>query len=268
MFNITNLTIKNLTFKSCEIQWHGEQAAIFIQECSLVQLHFIHIYHARRVISLLGINILGNSYLQDITCSEIYFYYNETVPKAKDHNIVVNRYNITNTIRGKYGIYLNMSQHSYNVTFQILNTFIQKLKRTAAFLYVVSNNSAIQNTVFVTNCKFTNNNYYALKHFLYSVNVSVHLNCCQFLYNKYLNCKEFIWITHGNNAGIFNCDFKYNTVTLIKSTKLTIIGVMNVSNTEIKHCNFHDNIVSVLEVFNSVILIQNTIFSTIKTHYT
>ena len=260
MLNISNLVIKNLIFKNCEIQQHEKQAAIFIEECSFVQLNFIRIYHDEQVISLLGINILGDSYLQDITCFSIYLYYNETATKAKDHNIMVNRYNIINRVRGKYGIYLKMSQYSYKIIFHIMNTIIQKLNRSAAFLYVISNNSAISNTVFVTNCKFINNSYFDTKNFFYSVNVSVHFNCSQIIYNKYLNCEEFISIIHSGNVGIFNCDFSYNTP--IKSMK--IIGLKNISNIEIKHCNFHGNNVIVLVISKSIILIQNTTFSTIN----
>ena len=259
IFNITNLLIENLIFKNCKIQQQGLQVAIIIEKCSLVQLHFVHVYHARQVISLLGINIFGDSYLQDITCFEMRFYYSETVTKTKNHTILVNRYNITNSFAGKYGIYLDMSQYSYKITFHVLNTFILKLKR-AAFLYVTANNSGVSNTVFISNSIFANNSYLGVNFFLYSVNVSVHLNYCQFFYNKYLNCKGFISISHGENIGIFHCSFNYNT--LLKGRGL--IRAINVSNSEIKHCNFHGNNVNILEIFNSTILIHNTTFSLIK----
>ena len=148
MTNITNLTIKYMVIQNCKIKHHSLQAAVFIKECSFVHIHSVHIYHARYVISLLGVNILGNSFLNDITCFEMHFYYIETIAMAKEQNISVNHYYTLNTFRGKYGIYLDMSQYSYKVTFKLLNTFIQKLKRST-FLHATSNNPAIQNTVLV-----------------------------------------------------------------------------------------------------------------------
>ena len=152
MTNITNLTVRNMIVKNCRIKYRSLQAAVFIKDCSFVKLHSVHIYHARHVISLLGVNILEDSYMNYITCLEMHFYYNETITKTKRHNISVNHYHsTTNRFRGNYGIYLHMSQYTYEITFHVLNTFIEKLKQSI-FLYTISNSSAIQNTVLVTNC--------------------------------------------------------------------------------------------------------------------
>ena len=259
MTNITNLTIKYMVIQNCKITHHSLQVAVFIKECSFVQIHSVHIYHTRHVISLLGVNILGNSSLHDITCFEMHFYYIETATKAKEHNISVNRYYTLNTFRGKYGIYLDMSQYSYKVTFKLLNTLIQKLKRST-FLHAISNNSAIQNTVFVINCQFTNNSYLTITYFFYSVNVSVYFNSCRFFYNMHFRVKEVVKITDGENVKIFHCSFDHNILLNGKN----LINVMSISNTIIKHCYFYDNNVMVLHALYSTVLIHNVTFSTIK----
>ena len=259
MTNIANLTIKYLIIQNCKIKHHSLHTAVFIKECSFVQIHSVHIYHARHVISLLAVNILGNSSLHDITCFEMHFYYIETATKAKEHNISVNRYYTLNTFRGKYGIYLDMSQYSYKVTFKLLNTFIQKLKQST-FLHATSNNPAIRNAVFVINCQFTNNSYLAIKYFYYSVNVSVYFNCCRFYNNMHFNSKGVVSIADGKNVNIFHCSFDHN----ILINQENVLNIMSISNVIIKHCYFYDNNAMALHAFRSTVLIHNATFSTIK----
>ena len=261
MTNITNLTIANMIVQGCKTSLHSLKPAVFIKECSFVQLHYVHIYHAsyKHVISLLGINILGESYMQDITCFEMHFYYNEISTEMKNHTFLVNRYSIINNLRGEYGIYLNLSQYSYKMTFQVSNTSITKPKRKA-FICAISHSSTIQNMVLITNCQFSNNSNY-FKYLFYSVNVSVHFNCCQFYYNTNLNCEGFIRISHVEFAGIFHCNFINNHNILLLNSK-ELIQVINVSNTTIKHCYFYSNNLMVLYAFNSTVLIHSTTIST------
>ena len=263
MTNITNLTIANLIVQSCKTILHSLKPAVFLKECSSVQLHYVHIYHARHAISLLGINILGYSYIQDITCFEMHFYYNEISTEMKNHKFLVNRYSIINNFRGEYGIYLNLSQYSYKMTFQVLNTFVTKLKRHF-FIYAISHSLTTQNVVLITNCRFIN--IYFIKKFLfYSVNVSVHFNCCEFYYNIYLNSKGFIRITHGEITEFFHCSFNHNVInTLLISKDPSIIQVINVSNATLKHCYFYNNNLKVLYALNSTVLIHSTSISTTK----
>ena len=130
IINTTNLTIKNMIIKNCKNAYHSQKSAIFINECYFIKLHSESIYHARSVISLLEINILGNSYLNEIACHEMHFYYIETIVKAKNskHNILINRYYTINHFINEYGIHVNMSQYSYEITLQVINTTIQLLK--------------------------------------------------------------------------------------------------------------------------------------------
>ena len=261
MINITNLRVTNLVIQSCKTTLHSLQPAVYIKECSFTQLHYVHIYNARQVISLLGINILGDSYIQDMTCSQMHFYYNDTITEMKNHNFVVNRYSITNDFRAEYGIYLNLSQNFYKMTFQVLNTFITKL-RQVTFMSGISSNSATQNVVLIRYCQFARNNF-AIKYLFYFVNVNVHFNYCQFDYNIYLKCKGLIRITNGEYTGIFHCNFQHNNISQPNEGN-TIIQVMNVSNATIKHCHFYSNKLYVLDAFNSNVLIHNTTISTTK----
>ena len=151
MTNITNLTVQNVVIRNCRTIHHSLQAAVYIKGCSFVQFRLIHIYQQSYVISLLGINILGDSYIHNIACSEMYFYYNNTIAglNISRHKLLVSHYHIINRFKGKYGIYLNMSQYSYKnlIIFHLLNTFIrnQKLEKSV-FLYAKSSNPAIQNS--------------------------------------------------------------------------------------------------------------------------
>ena len=264
MTNITNLTIANMVVQSCKTALHSLKPAVFIKECSFVQLHYVYIYHAnyKLAISLLGINILGDSYIQDFTCFEMHFYYNEISTEMKNHTLLVNHYSIINNFRGEYGIYLYLSQYSYKMTFQVSNTFITKLKRDA-FICVISHSSTIQNMVLITNCQFVNNSNY-FKYLFYSVNVSVHFNCCQFYYNIYLNYEGFIRITHGEIARIFHCNFNHNVLSLHSKEEFAIIQVINVSDTTVKHCYFYSNNLMVLYALRSTVLIHSTTISTTK----
>ena len=265
MTNVTNLTLVNMVIQSCKTALHSRQPAVYIKECSFVRLHYVHIYHAnyKHAISLLGVNILGDSYIQDVTCFVMHFYYYEIITEIKNHKVLVNRYSVTSSFRGEYGIYLNLSQYSYKMAFQVLNTFITKLNQDT-FMCAVSSSSATQNMVLITNCRFASN-YFTMKYLFYFINVSVHFNCCQFCYNAYLRSEGLIRIVRGENTRIFHCNFHHNNVLLPNKERLTIIQVMNLPNTTIKHCYFYSNNLMVLYAFSSTVLIHNSTISTTKT---
>ena len=86
MANITNLTVKNVVIQKCKKDYDSLQVAIYIKECHFITLESVHIYRsiATRVISLLGVNVLGNSYIHEVKCHEIHFYYNETTVTVKN----------------------------------------------------------------------------------------------------------------------------------------------------------------------------------------
>jgi len=195
-----------MIIKNCKNTYHSPKSAIFIKECHFIKLHSVSIYHARSVISLLGINILGNSYLNDITCHEMHFYYIETIAKAKSskHNILINCYNVINCFSKEYGIYVNISQYSYEITIHVINTTIQELKRFV-LLYAISSSSASQNTILITKCQFLNNSYKIIRNLFYLDNVNTNFTECQFYYNRNLKVQE---ILKSRFLNTLQCNFK------------------------------------------------------------
>ena len=259
MANITNLTVKNIVIQNCESKHDSLQAAVFIKECNFIMLQLVHIYHASHVISLLGVNILGNSYLHEVKCHEIHFYYNEKTVTAKMHNILINSFYAMNNFESEYGIYLYMVQFSYEVTLQVVNTTIQQLKRSV-FLQAISNNSVIQNTVHITKCQFYNNNYKSIEYLFYLNNININFNNSLFYYNKSLRRAflALIKIVYGNNVTFLNFSFKHNRLF----TDNPFIQITNTSNVRIEECFFNDNSkATLLNAENTDIAIKNSAFS-------
>ena len=261
--NSTNLTMKNMVIKNCINNHDSKQAAVFIKECSFLKLHFLHIYHNEEVISLYFINVLGVSSLHKIKCHSMYFHYNETITKARQHSILIDHYDPVNVFIEEYGIYLYMSQHSYKVILQVANSTIQHLKRSV-FLNVMSNVSANQNTVIITNCQFYDNNYKTIRYLFYFYNINVNFDDCQFYNNTNRKVYALIKIMHGNNVTLFNCKLKHNILRELPEGRV-LIEINYVSNTAIKHSFFYSSKNTVLYTLNTSIVIENTTFSTIET---
>ena len=278
MTNITNLIVKNMVIQNCKNEYDSLQAAVFIKECHFITLQSVHIYHTTHVISLLGVNILGNSYLHEVKCHEIHFYYNETTVKAIMHNVLINSFYAMNHFTSDYGIYLNMSQHTYKITLQVVNTTIQQV-RQSVFLCALSNNTVNQNTVLITKCQFhNNNNYKTIKHLFYLDKVNVNFIDSQ-IYN--INFRKtyqpLAKITCSDNVTFFNLSLEHNRLhkrhPIIQSThsrlykEVSLIQIINVSNVTVEDCYFHDNKqVTILDALNVIAIeIKNTIFSVIQT---
>ena len=268
MVNITNLTIKNMVIKDCKKHDSLQGAAVFIKECNFVRLHFVHIYHERHVISLLGLNVLGNSYFHEMKCHEMHFYYNETTVKAKNHNILIDSFHATNHFKSEYGIYLDMSQYSYEITLQLVNTTIQQLKRSY-FLCAVSNSSANQNRLLINKCQFQNNTDKTTWYLFYLENVNVIFNDCYFYYNRIPLCHALVKLICGGNITFINFNLKHNRCHIIgscgKYTHTALIQITDVSNVTIKHSYIYNNKMSVLDALNTTVVIENTTFSLIQT---
>ena len=268
MVNITNLTIKNMVIKDCKQHNSLQGAAVFIKECNFVRLHSVHIYHERHVISLLGLNVLGNSYFHEIKCHEMHFYYNETTVKAKNHNILIDSFHATNHFKSEYGIYLDMSQYSYKITLQLVNTTIQQLKRSC-FLCAISNSSANQNRLLINKCQFQNNTDKTTWYLFYLENVNVNFNDCQFYYNRIPQCQALVKHICGGNITFINFNLKHTrrhiSIGSCKNTRTALIQISDVSNVTIKHSYIYNNKMSVLDAMNTTVVIENATFSLIQT---
>ena len=263
MVNITNLTVQNIIIKDCRSKHDSLLTAVFIKQSYFIRLHSVQIYHDGHVISLVGANILGNSYFHEVTCQEIKFYYNETTVKAKKHNILIDSFTAINHFASEYGIYLYMSQYSYEITLHVVNTTIQQLRRSA-FLCAISNSSVNQNTIFITKCQFHNNNYKTVRYLFYLENINVNFNNSQFHHNKNFKCRALVIIMNSNYATFFNFDLKHNRLNMLNSDA-GLVQIKNVSNVTFEYCYFYKNNMKVLDALDTVITIKHTTFSVTTT---
>ena len=271
MANITNLTIQNMVLRNCKnkpTSLHAHvQASVFLKECHFVMLNSVHIHHDRNTISLLGINVLGHSCFNEIKCHEIHFYYNETTVKERNHNIFINSFLVTNHFSSKYGIYLNMSQSSYEITLQVVNSTVQQLRRSV-FLCAESNSLANKNSVLINNCELQNNNHKTIQYLFYLRNISVvNFSDCQLCYSKIPKRREFVKIMHADNVTFFNINLKHNKChrKIGACGSNALIQITSVSYVYIKHCYAYNNAITVLDALDSAVVVENTNFSLTET---
>ena len=169
-----------------------------------------------------------------------------------------------------------MSQFSYEITLQMVNTTIQRLRRSV-FLYAISN-SINQNTIFITKCQFNNNsNYRTIRHLFYLDKVNVNFINSQFYNNNFKKTYHtLVKITRSSNVKFLNVNLEHNTlhkkhpltqsIDSRKFKEVSIIQIINVSNMIIDDCFFNDNkLLTIIDAFGTFIEIKNTTFSVIQT---
>ena len=229
MKNVTKLSMENMVIKNCLA--HSFSAAVIIKECSGVKLHHMQIYHthhwSRYESCLKGFNVMGNSYLDYISCDkQIYFHYNETIAPLDNQGISLDHCDIVGNFTDSCAIYIGLKQFSYSLTFHILNTNPKQIQGT--FLEV---KAKISNTIVITNCKFNHDHYKTDKYLLSLVNVNAYLNSCQFV--NYAHDK-FISILKSEVVVFSYCTFHHNAIS-------SLIKVNHYSNLTLEHCKFYDN---------------------------
>ena len=247
MKNITNLSIENMTIENCQTN----SAAVIITECNSVKLLYLKIYHLshqyRQIFgnSLLGYNMMGNVYLSHITCDEqLYFYYNKSNAAGTDPVIFLEYYSIMHVegfytqTYGIFAIYVELSEFPNSTMLQISNT---NIKSVFAFLKVNSNKCTVKcNTVVFTNCQFADYNYKIRPLLLNLTNVNVYFTNCHFV-NHYRDV--LIEITGGETVVISYCTFHHNKIyNGINTAGVTL-------NITIEHCEFYDNIGTIIYNF-------------------
>ena len=263
--NITNLVIENIIIRNCHTQCFLSYGypAIVITECNYVKLNHVKIYHNMQTkvqrTSLLGLNIMGNSLLNHLTCDEcLYLYYNETnmTWPIKNHIMSLNHYNSEDDIIFNNEIHITLNQFSYALTIQVTNTVT-----IDAFLRMASRAVNCSKLV-ITNCQFKD--YHSRNRLIFD-NVGVlYFKNCQFV--SYSNYKHDNHITiQGSNKVIFShCVF--HDIHFIRPTCL-------LSNVVIEHCQFNHNF-GYTSMFNckynsqlqlATFIIKNTSFSMIRT---
>ena len=263
--NITSLVIENIIIRNCHTQLFSSYGypAVVITECKYVKLNHVKIYHNMQKnltrTSFLGLNIMGNSSLDYLTCAEcLYLYYYETnmTWPIKNHILSLNHYNSEDDLIVNNEIHVTLNQFSYALTLQVTNTVTRD-----AFLHMVSR-AVKYNKLVITNCHFI---IYHSGNKLRFDNVSIlYFKNCQFV--NYSNYEHYNYITlQGSNKVTFShCVF--HDIYFIRPTCL-------LSNVVIEHCQFNHNFdyISMYDCkYNSQLqlatfIIKNTSFNTVRT---
>ena len=266
--NVTNLSVQNMMIKNCLS--HSHSAAVIIQECSGVKLRHVQIYHthhwSKYKMCLKGFNVIGNSYLDYISCDKlIYFDYYETNTSLDNQVISLDHYNIVGNFTDSDAstIYIELNQFSYSLTFCVLNTNTRQFQ--GCLMVVQAQHIFKFSTIVMINCKLQGNddNYKTNKALLYLINVNVYFNNCQFVNHN----REALILTYGSDFLVFSyCIFYYNRL------HYGLIGTSHHSNVTIEHCKFFKNVASIFTLVHvgehpdlnctqtKTVIIKNTTF--------
>ena len=264
LINVSQLTVKDIIINAEHSQmshYLPGWAPLTIKDCSVVLLHHLQIYLAkwlgRKRLALVAINVMGNSYFNQVTCHDrMELLYNETQTDRRHHVLTINNLTITSSLK------INMIQNSYKVILRITN---MRLQDTSQKQYFGINDSIIEaelgvNEVLVINCQFIEN-VYANHLFSFS---SGNKGSIQFI-----NC------TFINNCNIYN--FLYSAlhpskISLHHYVKHTLLKVYLIVRIKFKNCYFHADSkydALVLQTYGSstnpaMVVIKNTTFHILK----
>ena len=274
MENITNLLIENIVIKNCgTLKTRSFSAAVIITNCYAVKLYYMKICHQHsltkygRTISLLGTNIMGNSYLEHITCDQhLKLVYLEANAPSNDYMVSLSHYHVVINYSLDHAIDIELNQLSYSLTFYISNTSLQKSQKV--FLFAKAKFS-FWNVIVITNCSFNDYDYKNNRALFYLSNLNVQFKDCQFM-NIDSNA-EIIVMSNIERVTRYvrfdHCVFHYNHMK-----KHSLMAVSYFFNITISHCSFYDNTVKIFTYRNQLsiddycnmqpvtIIIENTTF--------
>ena len=235
MFNISKLKVRNIIINTSssdkEILYYlPKWVPLTIKDCSFVLLYHLQIYQVVYIQfdiykpAIVAINIMGNSYFNDIECyGEIRLFYNETLTEREHHSLSINNCTV---IRIK----IDMLQNHYRVILKIINIQLQhKMYNYKSFIHAENLGT---NEVFIINCEFVSNTYrHHLFFFTSTSNGSVQFTNCLFINNSIItiiNTIDAVLIElHGFIKLEFNnCNFHQNTILQTQGTKVNPINVV------------------------------------------
>ena len=158
MKNITLLIMKNMTIQNCTARNQSLKATIIITDCSYVQLHHMHSKPSNIFPTLIGVNIFGESCLNDMKGNMIKLIYNDTTTNIKYHTIFIDHYKISNVTNTR-GIYFKNNQQSYKITLYVTNLHIESSNYYIT-LSGSSNKFTNNSMIYVENCQVSSNQRY------------------------------------------------------------------------------------------------------------
>ena len=259
--NITHLVIENIVIKNCQNQQHTSyQPAVIITDCNFVKLSHVYIQQKKPQmqqckVSLLGINILGNSSLDHLKCNKpLILQYNEANVTVKHQRISLNNFSIEeNYFNSAAALNITLNQSSYTLTVEISNTVAKNyfLSMQSSYACAVKCNEVIINQC---QLKYPHGKVVTARYSLLIYNVgAVYFNNCQ-IANYYRKANILI---ESKKVTFSYCIF-YN----INASVITVS-----SNITIEHCAFVDTHGCILK-YNKfkqpqpvTVIIKNTTFN-------
>ena len=283
MNNITNLTVKNFTIQACQhlyVKFYNHSllsytmtwkqyfsSVIIIKDCTSVLVHHLQMYsenphiniieHRVFYYSLIGMNILGDSYFSHISCLKMLFLYNDSEIKMqnKHHKLFIDNYEAKQYSDDypKHTISFSMLQNSYSIAVYLFNTTFHNRKATFILIEHISEVSMIH----IMKCKFQFNSNTILTACTKDVycNGSVYFTNCKFLHNtsplliniQYIKAK-------------FECCIFYNNSHILKMNgRLKQDTQIIISNTNFSNMNFSHICISFFELKNVSVFLNGTI---------
>ena len=259
MINISSLTLKDIEIYAYKPQGLYNWVPLTIKDCSFVVLYKLQVrqqsYRANYNFALVGINIMGDSYISHATFSnKIYLFYNNQTHRDGEHHILAMKNCTVSSIK------VNMFQDSYKVTLKMIDT---KIQSTVHELADSDNDSLIHagelgpNEILITNCQFVENLYVEyLFIFASSNNGSVKFINCQFI-NNYNRATTI----YGTTNRIVQVGPHHKQPALIKLNLSAIL--------ELKNCHLHANSEREVQILQTngdsrnpeIVVIKNTTFS-------
>ena len=139
-----------------------EMGTITIKDCSVVLLHHQQInlltLHNKNILALVAINIIGNSYFNQLICYDrMELLYNEIQTDKRHDVLTINDLTITSSLK------INMIQNPYEVTLRITNMHLQdkmtKINSSINDSFIFIQAELGRNEVLMINCHFIKNIY-------------------------------------------------------------------------------------------------------------
>ena len=254
MTNITNLTVTNITIRSC-LGNEYNNATVLIKKCTNVQLRHVVIEESHNSYGIVGINILGDSHFSYITNNAIIITYDDitaTVINVKNHNFFIDHYHV-NDIDSNFTSILNFTflQHNYTVKVRLVNSSMQDLDYKGKILSIYFNNKNHGKSIFIIkSCNFANNHIHSNLLYIASYDMqhgnAVWLEDSTICNNQFSANQEkfrFIEVKDGPDINVVNCSFDHNyngeilrvirTKILQKLINVTIANTVFSANTGI-----------------------------------
>ena len=218
--NITNLTVTNITVRSCLGNKYNN-ATVLIKQCTNVQLRHVVIEESHNSYGIVGINILGDSHFSYITNNVLEILYNGSIVDVENHNLTIEHYHIIkgNDNHFQYKVKFIFMHKAYSVKVTVLHSSFQWLNDSDSIVHAFyADKSTISNKFLIKQCQFLNNEislidirqplaYVTPQYFIY-------IEDSLFSNNSFIEPSSlsswFIFISRSPNVYITNCTFHNN----------------------------------------------------------